>query len=176
MSTAARNDQEGAPGDFTGASSLTSPASRATAQALVERASWRDLNALRRLEKECFPKDAWPLLDLLGVLTLPNVVRLKAVLDGQMVGFIAGDVRSSENLAWIATIGVLPEYQGRGIGRALLESCESQIAESAIRLNVRASNHVAIQLYRNCGYEQYGRWPAYYQDGEDAIVMEKARR
>jgi hypothetical protein len=34
-------------------------------------------------------------LDLIGVLTMPNVVRLKAMSDHQMVGFIAGDVRKS---------------------------------------------------------------------------------
>ena len=46
--------------------------------ATIQPATWRDLNSLRHLERLCFPKDAWPLLDLVGVLTLPNVVRLKA--------------------------------------------------------------------------------------------------
>ena len=47
---------------------------------VIEPATWRDLNALRHLEKVCFPLDAWPLWDLVGVLTLPNVVRLKAMV------------------------------------------------------------------------------------------------
>ncbi len=151
--------------------STVSAASRSPA-AIVS-ASWRDLNALRYVEKQCFPKDAWPLWDLIGVLTLPNVVRLKAVLDDQMVGFIAADVRPSENMAWIATIGVLPEQRGRGIGSALLLTCEDQLAVSSIRLNVRVSNKTAINLYHRLGYMQVGRWPAYYQDREDALIMEK---
>lgn len=140
---------------------------------LIEPATWRDLNALRHLEKVCFPKDAWPLWDLVGVLTLPNVVRLRAVVEHQMIGFIAGDVRPSERLAWIATIGVLPEYRGRGIGRALLQACEQRLTTPHVRLNVRISNQAAIQLYQTSGYQRAGIWPAYYQDGEDALIMEK---
>jgi ribosomal-protein-alanine N-acetyltransferase len=145
--------------------------------ATIQPATWRDLNSLRHLERLCFPKDAWPLLDLVGVLTLPNVVRLKAEADGLagrlMVGFIAADVRPSQHMAWIATIGILPEYRGRGIGRKLLEACEAQIHEQSVRLCVRAANQAAIQLYLNSGYQRSGLWPNYYQDGEDAVVMEK---
>jgi len=136
-------------------------------------ATWRDLNSLRQVERVCFPKDAWPIWDLIGVLTLPNVVRLKAMIDDQMVGFIAGDIRPSQQMAWIATIGVLPEYRGRGIGTALLEACEQELQVEAIRLNVRVSNHPAIRLYKSLRYQQVGRWPHYYSDGEDALIMEK---
>ena len=136
-------------------------------------ATWRDLNALRQVERVCFPKDAWPIWDLIGVLTLPNVVRLKAVVDEQMVGFIAADIRPSQRMAWIATIGVLPEYRGKGIGTVLLEACEQELQVDAIRLNVRLSNHTAIRLYKSLRYQPVGRWPHYYSDGEDALIMEK---
>lgn len=136
-------------------------------------ASWRDLNALRHLEQVCFPLDAWPLWDLIGVLTLPNVVRLKAVAGEEMAGFVAGEVRRGQQLAWIATIGVLPEYRGRGIAAALLERCEALLEVPTVRLNVRVSNATAIRLYQRFGYQKVGLWPGYYQDGEDALVMEK---
>src|SRR5512140_467020 len=92
----------------------------------LQTANIRDLAALRRLEQACFEKDAWPLLDLIAVLTWPDVTRLKAVEDGEMVGFVAGDPRPSEGAGWIATIGVDPRYQRRVIGRALLHACEAQ--------------------------------------------------
>lgn len=135
-------------------------------------AGWRDLGSLRQLEKICFPKDAWPLLDLVGVLSLPNVVRLKAVRADQMVGFIAGDQKSGD-LAWIATIGVLPEYRRRGIAAALLQECENQLGVVRIRLSVRLENTGAIRLYEGFGYQRVGTWPKYYQDGTDALVFEK---
>ena len=140
---------------------------------MIETATWRDLNALRHLEQVCFPQDAWPLWDLIGILTLPNVVRLRAAIDGKMVGFIAGDIRPSENLAWIATVGVLPEYRRQGIGEALILACEQRLQVSEVRLSVRVSNLEAIHLYVRLGYQKDGYWPAYYQDGEDALVMQK---
>jgi len=139
-------------------------------------ATWRDLNSLRHIEQVCFPKDAWPLWDLIGVLTFPNVIRLKAMRDDKMIGFAAVDLRPSEQTAWIATIGVLPEYRGRGIGRQLMQACEQQVTLKSIRLNVRTSNHVAIQLYQDLGYIKIGVWPSYYSDGEEALIMEKLHR
>ncbi len=140
---------------------------------VIETAGWRDLNAVRRLEQVCFPKDAWPLWDVIGVLTLPSVVRLKATCGGELVGFIAGDIRRSEGTAWIATIGVLPEYRRRGIGAALLEACEAQIELERVRLCVRTTNEAAIHLYQRMGYSKVGEWKQYYHDGETAQVMEK---
>jgi ribosomal protein S18 acetylase RimI-like enzyme len=140
---------------------------------VIEFASIRDLGALRHVEQVCFPKDAWPLIDLIGVLTFPGVIRFKAVNDKQMVGFIAGDVRRMEGVAWIATVAVLPDYRGRGIGSALLKACEEKITVNRVRLCVRMSNDVAIRLYEKFGYSKVGEWTRYYQDGESALVMEK---
>ena len=135
-------------------------------------ANWRDLGALRHLEKVCFPQDAWPLLDLIGVLSLPNVVRLKAMSNDQMIAFVAGD-HKSDDLAWIATICVLPEYRRQGIASALLDECETRLDVARIRLSVRLGNAGAIQLYEGFGYRRVDIWPKYYQDGADALVFEK---
>lgn len=141
----------------------------------IQPANLFDLNALRHVESICFPQDAWPLLDLIAVLTFPNVVRLKGIESGQMVGFIAGDPRPGEGFSWIATLGVLPAYRGRGYGRALLEACERLLPTRRIRLSVRASNEEAIRMYTNAGYFAIDRWGHYYNDGEEALVMEKIR-
>jgi ribosomal protein S18 acetylase RimI-like enzyme len=141
--------------------------------AVIQPATWRDLSAFRHLEKVCFPQDVWPLLDMVGVLTFPGVVRLKAEIDGIMVGFIAADLKRHADLAWISTLGVLPEYRRNGVGSRLLAACEGQLPVSRVRLSVRASNQPALQLYTGSGYHQYGVWKRYYSDGEDALVLEK---
>jgi ribosomal protein S18 acetylase RimI-like enzyme len=136
-------------------------------------ANLRDLGALRHIEQACFPKDAWPLLDLMAVLTWSDVIRLKAVVDGRMVGFIAGDLRRSQGTAWIATLGVLPEYRRQGIARTLLRECERRLNSERLRLCVRLDNAGAIRLYEQEGYVRAGTWTKYYNDGGDALVMEK---
>jgi len=132
-----------------------------------------DLNPLRKLEKACFEKDAWPLFDLIAVLTFPDVIRLKAVENDQMIGFVAGDPRSREGWGWIATIAVDPLYRRCGIGRRLLHECERQLHVPKARLTVRMSNTEAIVMYEKDGYQTIDIWPAYFNDGEDAQVMEK---
>lgn len=132
-----------------------------------------DLTALRRLEHACFEKDAWPLLDLIAVLTWPEIIRLKVVENGEMVGFAACDPRPSQSVAWIATIAVDPRFQRRGIGRMLLRACEERVRQPRVKLSVRISNHGAITLYENEGYQTVDVWGRYYSDNEDALVMEK---
>jgi ribosomal-protein-alanine N-acetyltransferase len=139
----------------------------------IQTASIRDLNALRKLEKACFEKDAWPLLDLIAVLTWPDIVRLKAMEDDMMIGFIAGEPRPSRNEFWIATIAVDPRYQRRGIGRQLLRACEGYSKIPRVKLAVRISNQPAITLYETEGYRTLDIWKGYYVDGEDGLVMGK---
>lgn len=136
-------------------------------------ASILDLGPLRTIEHVCFDRDAWPILDLMAVLSFPEVVRLKAIENGKMVGFVAGDKRNSQGFSWIATIAVLPEYQRRGIGRALLQACETQLSTSRVRLCVRSDNGSAIRLYEQEGYQRIDVWYRYYKDHGDALVMEK---
>ena len=139
----------------------------------IQAANLIDLAALRKLENVCFEKDAWPILDLIAVLTLPEVIRLKAVEAGEMIGFVAGDTRHSNGAAWISTIGVDPRFQRRGIGRALLAACEARINLPTVKLSVRMSNNGAIALYEREGYRTTEVWRGYYSDGEDGLVMEK---
>ena len=136
-------------------------------------AGLRDLRQVARVERECFLDDAWPLIDIITVLILPGIIRLKAELDDRAVGFAAGEYRSS--VGWITTIGVIPDYRRRGIARILLAACEERLSTSRIRLCVRRSNYAAQFLYQQQDYRQVDIWPRYYRGGEDALVMEKSR-
>jgi ribosomal protein S18 acetylase RimI-like enzyme len=141
----------------------------------IETATIRDLISLRKLEQECFVLDAWPLLDLAGVLTFPGIIRLKAVDNGALIGFIAADASSSSGIGWITTVGVLINHRRQGVGKALLEACEIKMSAPEIRLTVRKSNIGAIQMYLENGYIQTETWHDYYKGGEDGVVMRKLR-
>ena len=139
----------------------------------VEKANWRDLFALSNLEKLCFGSDAWPLIELMGVLTFPNVARLRAVGDGQLVGFVAGDPRLKDNAGWILTLAVDPAWRRMGIAQALMRQCEETLRAPCMKLTVRKGNLAAIKLYEKLGYKQEDVWPRYYRNGEDGLVLSK---
>lgn len=77
--------------------------------------------------------------------------------------------------AHIATLAVHPEFRRRGIAKRLLvRALRSTIHEGAKQamLEVRASNHIAQNLYRQFGFVVVGRRPRYYLDNnEDAVLM-----
>ena len=139
-------------------------------------ATWRDLKAVHQLEKTCFQLDAWPLLDILGALTFPHIIRFKAQKGDQLIGFIAADLRHAQATAWIATLAVLPDFRRKGIGSWLLERCERGINLPLIRLCVRETNLPAISLYLKYGYQQVETWIKYYRGGDNALVFEKIIR
>jgi ribosomal protein S18 acetylase RimI-like enzyme len=141
----------------------------------IEPASVRDFRTLNRLVKQCFGRDAWTWLDVLEALTFPGTVRLKAISNEAMVGFVIGD-RRPENLGWIASIGVHPSLRRHGIGRRLLLAAERALATPRVRLTLRRSNRAAYELYAGLGYREVDVWRKYYRDGEDGLVMERDPR
>jgi ribosomal-protein-alanine N-acetyltransferase len=139
----------------------------------IEVATLADLNRMRELEKLCFEKDAWPLIEQLAALSLPGLVRLKVDIEGKMAGFIGGDMRRHEGVGWITTVGVHPNYRKLGLGTRLMDACERAMKLPRVRLSVRRSNMSAQRLYAELGYKHVDVWDGYYEDGEDALIMEK---
>ncbi|WP_240275066.1 ribosomal protein S18-alanine N-acetyltransferase [Mycobacterium ulcerans] len=74
----------------------------------------------------------------------------------------------------IHTIGVDPAYQGRGIGRRLLDELLAFADGGVVFLEVRTDNEPAIALYRSVGFEQVGLRRRYYRvSGADAYTMRR---
>lgn len=96
-----------------------------------------------------------------------------AVADGRIVGY-AGLVAYDDE-AHVLTVGVLPDWQRRGVGAALLADLLAAAGSRRVLLEVRADNDTALRLYARNGFQPIGRRRGYYQpSGADAVVM--ARR
>ena len=142
----------------------------------IARATWRDVRALVQLDRRCFkPVDQFGWYEFLSLCVWPGMIALKAIDGSRIVGFIAGHPRRQEGHTIISTIGVDPAYQRRGLGERLMREVEDRSARSVPRLQlmVRVSNVPALHLYRKLNYAIVETWPRYYEDGEDAYVMEK---
>jgi ribosomal protein S18 acetylase RimI-like enzyme len=148
---------------------------RCMAECAITSASLLDVSGVMRLERICFGEDAWPLLDVIGMLSWPGEVRLKAVVGRRIVGFVAGEADETTGVSQIATIGVDPEYRRRGIGEALLALCEQSLPGHKLQLTVLTDNMAAIRLYEKFGYHAYARLEHYYRNGKAGTAMEKMR-
>ena len=66
-----------------------------------------------------------------------QVSSLVAELDGKVIGFIIGDASSwqygvPENIGWIDTIGVDPDYQRRGIAKILFAEMSNNLKKVGV--------------------------------------------
>jgi ribosomal-protein-alanine N-acetyltransferase len=96
--------------------------------------------------------------------------------DGPIMGFAVVWLVHDE--LHVLNVAVAPESRRRGVARSVLDRMERNGREQGARvamLEVRRSNAPAIALYRSLGYREVGVRPRYYaEDGEDALVMDKA--
>jgi len=92
---------------------------------------------------------------------------------GRLVGYICPMQLLDEG--HILNVAVDPDSRGCGVGRLLvqqvLDDCRVAGA-SFVSLEVRVSNLAAISLYRKMGFAEVGRRKRYYENGEDALMME----
>jgi ribosomal protein S18 acetylase RimI-like enzyme len=91
--------------------------------------------------------------------------------DGAAAGYLIAHPRElgGEAVPYVASVGVSPRFQRRGIGRELMLVAMKRF--DRIWLHVRASNSPAIRMYESLGYAVHARIDRFYQNGEDALVM-----
>ncbi|MCT2588164.1 ribosomal protein S18-alanine N-acetyltransferase [Actinophytocola gossypii] len=141
-----------------------------------------DLSRVAELERQLFAgDDPWNESTLRAELDHGNHYLGAYAEDGSLVGYagisIVGSRLDAE--ASVHTIGVDPAWQGRGVGRALLEGLLAVADEwhAPVYLEVRTDNAPAIGLYRTHGFTTIGRRRGYYQpSGADAFTMARPAR
>jgi [ribosomal protein S18]-alanine N-acetyltransferase len=131
------------------------------------------LPAVRRVERACFD-DVWTPAGWREELARDDRRwrTVRASPDDGVVGF--GGLWLAPDAAHVMRVAVVPASRGRGLGARLIDDLLAVAAREdhpSITLEVRASNHVAISLYRRRGFVSHGVRPRYYPDGEDALVL-----
>jgi len=96
-----------------------------------------------------------------------------AEIDGVVAGFLAviESTVDSRPVAIIDLLGVTSEYQGRGVGTALVQSFtrDWQGRVSELRVGTQAANVASLRLYESCGFrvvESSYVLHAHYHHGE----------
>ena len=132
-----------------------------------------DLDEVLAIEADSFPRP-WSRSHFLDELKSPHSFPLVALdQEGTLAGYICPMLLLDEG--HILNVAVRNDYRGHGLGRLLVErvlrECRDRGAEF-VSLEVRPSNTAAISLYRGLGFVETGLRKRYYENGEDAILME----
>jgi len=131
-----------------------------------------DLPPMAEIEAHCSPSP-WGKSMLEEALGLGGTWSLGAEEGGLLAGFCLLYRVLDE---WqLMTLCVLPEHRRQGIARQLLEEAKQAAQKEGaqkLSLEVRKGNTAALGLYIQAGFVQVGLRKAYYQDGEDALLMD----
>ena len=136
----------------------------------------RDLPELVRLENAAFSVDRFSRRVLLYLMTKARATFTVCESGGAIVGYFVILLPGHTSLGRVYSMAVDPAHQGAGLGIRLLREAEAAAlsdGRAVMRLEVRTDNAPAIALYRREGYREIGSIKAYYEDGCDAIRMEK---
>ncbi len=139
----------------------------------LRRATRDDLDGLVVIERACFGEHGHPdaMSDELArswARVHVSVHEARGVLGYVTVWRVADEIE-------VIQVGTRPDARREGHARALLTRViDEATREGAARalLEVRPSNVSAVTLYRSLGFEVLARRERYYDDGEDAFVME----
>lgn len=132
-----------------------------------------DLDEVLAIENASFPSP-WSRALFVAELNSPySFPMVASESGGRIVGFVCPMLVVDEG--HILDVAVAPNFRGKGIGALLvkkvLDECRAKGAEF-VSLEVRTSNSTAISLYRQLGFIVTGQRKRYYENGEDALLME----
>ena len=96
-------------------------------------------------------------------LRLPDTFVLGAIKDGDLVGFVltrpygvSDTWQTQDRVAMMESIALRPEWQGKGLGSAMMDEVERQLLLRGIHdvyVDVEPANTAALRLYERRGYE-----------------------
>jgi ribosomal-protein-alanine N-acetyltransferase len=143
----------------------------------IEALTKADAVRCAELEAQLFAgDDPWPPAAFLHALDGKHNHYVAARDEGRLIGY-AGISRLGRIPPYeyeVHTIGVDPAYQGRGIGRRLLDDLLHFASRGEVFLEVRTDNDAAINLYKSVGFATVGVRKRYYKvSGADAYTMKR---
>lgn len=98
-----------------------------------------------------------------------------SVEENKVLGYIGLSVIIDEG--YILNVAVHPDYQGKGIGKALVKTVDDFAIENNlafVTLEVRPSNEKAVSLYESFGFTKVGERRDYYSNPkENALLLTK---
>ena len=133
-----------------------------------------DLPVFVSLDKDLFPYSPWSASQYKEEFSSPTRYFVVALNEQQSIIGYAGVFAPGQAEADILTVGVVPEYRGKGIAKALmalLTDWANAQGSTAMMLEVKTDNYEALGLYESLGFLKLNVRKDYFGTGLDAQVM-----
>jgi ribosomal-protein-alanine N-acetyltransferase len=138
---------------------------------------WWDIDVVDPLEQELFPLDPWSIDQWWRELAQLHNHYFVVESAGELCGYAGLSISGSD--ADIQTIAIADSFQGKGIGRKLLNQLVARSREFGVTylfLEVRSDNTSALSMYSSFGFAEISKRAKYYPDGTDAVILRRDDR
>ncbi|MHA2101564.1 MAG: ribosomal protein S18-alanine N-acetyltransferase [Candidatus Kariarchaeaceae archaeon] len=143
-----------------------------------------DLEDIVHLNRTSLPEN-YPVAYFIELIKSWYETSCVAEVDNKAIGYIITRIERASITPWrprgksqahIISVAVSPDHRRQGIGRKMMKYIIDQVVELSniekITLEVRESNHAAVEMYKQLDFYTAKVLTRYYSDGENALLME----
>jgi ribosomal-protein-alanine N-acetyltransferase len=141
----------------------------------LQRFRWWHVDDVLPIERTLFQPEPWTAHHFWSELGQTATRHYVIAVEGDEIVGYAG-LCDYPDEAFVQTMAVAKDQQGKGIGALLLEELLAEAArrdKTPVLLEVRADNEPAQRLYLRYGFVKEGVRRGYYPGGVDAWVMRR---
>jgi ribosomal-protein-alanine N-acetyltransferase len=141
---------------------------------VIRKAAVEDLPLLLELERVCFKDTRYSREQIEWLLKGENEATYLYFHNSDAIGSLMLSLQGDSGR--IISVGVHPDWRGRGVARELMDVAEKWFLDSGahkVDLEVGVNNKEALNLYSSLGYEVVRVLKEYYPEKEDAFHLRK---
>lgn len=135
-----------------------------------------DLPAIMHTENSCFGEERFDTGVVRAFLSRKDSFALLAVDGVDVIGVAMCNCSERNARGTIASVAVLDDHRGKGLGSKLVKACEKELRKRGVTrfmLEVAVDNKPAVRTYISNGYVIKCTIKDYYSRGRAAYFMEK---
>jgi ribosomal-protein-alanine N-acetyltransferase len=135
-----------------------------------------DLPAIMHTEDSCFGEERFDIGVVRAFLSRKDSFALVAVDGADVIGVAMCNCSERSARGRIASVAVLDDHRGKGLGSKLVRACEKEFRGRGITkftLEAAVDNKPAVRTYISNGYVIKCIMKDYYSRGRGAYFMEK---
>jgi [ribosomal protein S18]-alanine N-acetyltransferase len=142
----------------------------------IRRIRASDLDRILEIEAASFGKDAYDRKLFAEYLHKCGEMFLGAWKGRKLCGYVLTRISAGSTRAELISIAVDPLFRRKGAAAVMLESTLRRLRRRGVArfsLMVKLTNDAARRFYEKYSFVRVRRVPAYYEDGEDGILMSR---